>query len=120
MNLDRFQPPSGSEQLAAERETERLYWEDRAEAEENFTMNTTYIPPFRGLGDIWLAWEPRVQEKTVVVAKDGLFPGYRRTNGTCELTYLPAHHKETIRWNAVHVMGVGSTEREALEMAGAR
>jgi hypothetical protein len=25
MNLDRFQPPATSEQLAAERETERLY-----------------------------------------------------------------------------------------------
>lgn len=120
MNLDRFQPPSGSEQLAAERETERLYWEDRAAEEEPNHMNTTYIPSFRGAGDIWIAWEPRVQEKVVTVASDGLFPGYRRTNGTCELTYLPAHHKETIRWNAVHVMGVGSTEREALEMAGAR
>jgi hypothetical protein len=82
-------------------------------------MNTTYIPSFGGAGDIWIAWEPRVQEKEVTVASDGQFPGYRRTNGTCALTYLPAHHKETIRWNAVHVMGVGSTEREALEMAGA-
>ena len=127
-NMDRFQPPKPHEEVPFWKEwllgdppegVTSLPAEDSDEGvddPEPGALHSRFLPR----AGVFIVFELRPDRRTLHLASDGMFPGWRVPKGGKDMVFLPACQFQEIFPVVEHVWAVSSSESEAFRLAELR